>query len=296
MGIESRAVSGESSTISDVPGHGLPASLFPMLVIKASTLRIVTGNAAAAAAYGFAHTDIAGRHASELIPGLARLDLNELETWRALRMRMRKRGGQAWAGELTIVRRDNGEAAVLVRPLARGHSRTLIPRLPAADEPHARYDAAAGIPWVRCDPRWIVGLAIARVFRRAHDRHVEIIGHVACGDVWIRPDAWSAALYELVDNAVRASRRGDFVFVDVCDAGDGDTLWHVQDTGDGMSPYVLAALGRPEAKGGINLARAAVDVHGGLLGFESNVNVGTTATILLPRNRWATISHVRTAS
>lgn len=229
---------------------------------------------------GFANGELVGRDAIEVCPGLSRLDLGEEGTWRSVRMR--KRDGQVYVGSATVATGPNGVLRLLVRPLPDVPCRTLFPKPRPRTDPSK--EAPAAIPTVTCNPRPLVDSTVARVRRLAGEAGVEIVRNVECGLVSLRPDVWSAALYELVLNAVRASRTGDAVFVDVTDVGDGDTLWQVQDTGAGISPDVLATLGSPNTTGGINLVRIVVEMHGALLRFESTLGAGTAASILLPRS------------
>jgi len=128
-----------------------------------------------------------------------------------------------------------------------------------------------------------------RVRVRAAEKNCHVFVDCTYGWVWVQPPAFSEALYELLDNAVRATRTCHPVIVDVCDTTEGDVLWQVQDTGDGMSDRTLAELGQsPHARwadgsgNGVAFARAVVERHGGVLRFESARGVGTTASIWLP--------------
>lgn len=128
-----------------------------------------------------------------------------------------------------------------------------------------------------------------RVRALALSRSVEVIDRVACSPLWVQPRPFASAIGELVKNAVEASRRDTFVLVEACDTGDGDVLWQIQDTGQGIAGRALANLGHPprhlgrgRAGRGVEYAWAVVEAHGGLLHFESAVGVGTTATVWLP--------------
>jgi signal transduction histidine kinase len=78
----------------------------------------------------------------------------------------------------------------------------------------------------------------------------------------------------------------------------GDLLIHVKDSGIGMRradvakaflPFVQ--LGRPSPRGdtgtglGLALAKSWVEAHDGKLMLESELDIGTTATIRLPKER-----------
>jgi signal transduction histidine kinase len=120
-----------------------------------------------------------------------------------------------------------------------------------------------------------------RVRLRADSKNVDVIFYCTCGFVWVQPHIFPEALYELLDNAIRANRDGHPVIVDVRNTREGDALWQVQDAGGGMSAQTLAALGVPCH--GVARAWAIIETHDGLLSFESALGVGTTATIWLPK-------------
>ena len=104
-------------------------------------------------------------------------------------------------------------------------------------------------------------------------------------------ELFAEALYQLLDNAVDATRDAPVVLV-VHQSPDGDVEWHVQDRGRGMGAEVMACLGAPfggarEGREGLGVVRAwdAVERHGGLLHFESTPGEGTTVTIWIPHQR-----------
>lgn len=144
-------------------------------------------------------------------------------------------------------------------------------------------------------PETIAWRVRQRVLREASAKCVDVEIRCAAGPIWVQPQSFSAALYALVHNAVRASRNGYPVILDVHEVGDVDIVWQVQDMGEGMAARELAALGRvapegPLARLGVPFAWAVVEAHGGLLHFESAIGVGTTATIWLSggsrKNSW----------
>jgi signal transduction histidine kinase len=117
---------------------------------------------------------------------------------------------------------------------------------------------------------------------------VDVLLYCTCTRIWALP-ALSEALYQLLENAIRATREGHPVVVDARDTNEGDVLFHVQDTGVGMRPRVLGALAGLASHAhrgtgrGIARAWAIVELHGGLLRFESSPGVGTTATTWFPK-------------
>ena len=149
-------------------------------------------------------------------------------------------------------------------------------------------------PFASVDPLALARQVRERVRRRAEARAVEVVVVGACGPVWVQPRAFAEALFRLVDNAVRASRAGGKVVVAVRESHEEDVIWWIQDTGEGMSDRALSQLGRlprtlsPDGSGlGVPLAWAVIENHGGLLHFDSERGVGTTASIWLPRVRSA---------
>lgn len=102
-------------------------------------------------------------------------------------------------------------------------------------------------------------------------------------------------LYNLLDNAVKASPRGGTVTLrGVC--ADGAVQLCVADEGIGMSPetvahatqaFYMADKSRSRRAGGaglgLALCQAIVQAHGGELHIESRLHVGTTVTVTLPQ-------------
>ena len=128
------------------------------------------------------------------------------------------------------------------------------------------------------DAKELTQRVLDRVRAHADAKDVDIVVYCTCGLVCVQPHAFSDALHELLHNAVRATRRGHPVIVDIRDVGEGDVLWQVQDAGEGRSERGLAVPGQD-----VSIAQAVVEAHGGVLRFESAPGVGTTATIWLPR-------------
>jgi signal transduction histidine kinase len=88
----------------------------------------------------------------------------------------------------------------------------------------------------------------------------------------VEPTSFADALGELLDDAVRATRRGHPVVVDVHETHEGAVLWQIQDVGEGY----------PEQGSGVALARVVAERHGGILRVESAPGVGTTVSVWLP--------------
>jgi PAS domain S-box-containing protein len=100
------------------------------------------------------------------------------------------------------------------------------------------------------------------------------------------------AVVNLLTNAIKYSPSGSIVYVDMAVEGDFASI-RVRDQGIGIPPADLPRLfeafhraenvGKVPGTGlGLAIARQAVEMHGGTIGVESQVGVGTTFTITLP--------------
>jgi len=174
-------------------------------------------------------------------------------------------------------------------PTLLGRAKT-VGRLGPTTEGQARKRDASSFALL--DPRAIAQQVYERVRDLADAKDVDVIVHCACNRVWVQRNEFTEALYELVANAVQATRRGYPVVIDVSDTCEGDVLWQIQDAGRGTSERPLSKLRQPlhaewqEGSGlGVAFPTAVVENHGGILRFESAPGVGTTASILLPGQR-----------
>jgi signal transduction histidine kinase len=104
-------------------------------------------------------------------------------------------------------------------------------------------------------------------------------------------------LINLLSNAVKFTPDGGKIRVSSF-LKDGDLAIAVSDTGIGIAAQdmakVMTSFGQVESKIsrkyegtglGLPLAKHLAELHGGTLTIESQVNVGTTVTIMLPSNR-----------
>jgi signal transduction histidine kinase len=133
------------------------------------------------------------------------------------------------------------------------------------------------------DARALLEQVRERVRPDADAKDVDVLIYCTCGGICAQPTALSEALHQLLKNAIHATRKSHPVVVHARETREGDVLFEIQDTGEGMRPHVLGRLARPGGTGrGVALAWAVVEQHGGLLRFESAPGVGTTATIWLP--------------
>jgi len=114
---------------------------------------------------------------------------------------------------------------------------------------------------------------------------------------WADPDRIEQVLVNLLDNAIKYSRPGGCVTVDVASSGEQVVLVQVRDEGIGIPAADLSRIGqrfyradkaRSRAEGGSGLglaiAQALVQAHGGQLWLESlgEPGRGTTASFTLP--------------
>ena len=106
------------------------------------------------------------------------------------------------------------------------------------------------------------------------------------------------ALVNLLQNAIRASPRGEGVRLSGSLDTQGDVVLRVTDRGPGMTPseiaIALSAFGKVtdashRQTGGIGLglplAKGYAEAHGGTLGIASTPGVGTTVSLTLPGSR-----------
>ena len=122
-------------------------------------------------------------------------------------------------------------------------------------------------------------------------------------DALIRVDQtkFKQVLLNLLSNAVKFTNPRGSVIVDYSRDAQGDLLISVKDTGVGIPPEHLLKVLEPfeqvedhltrrnEGTGlGLPIAKALIELHGGQLVLDSQLNVGTTAKLRLPRER---ISH-----
>jgi signal transduction histidine kinase len=112
---------------------------------------------------------------------------------------------------------------------------------------------------------------------------------------WVDPDRIEQVLVNLLDNAIKYSRPGGTVTVNVAAGPDHSALVQVRDEGIGIPAEDLPRIGqrfyradraRTRAEGGSGLglaiAQALVTAHGGRLWLESQEGQGTVVSFTLP--------------
>jgi signal transduction histidine kinase len=132
--------------------------------------------------------------------------------------------------------------------------------------------------------------------RRAEDGGLKLEKHLE-GPLLLTADARACKqiLLNLLSNAVKFTRKGGLVEVTALAEGDRVRIT-VRDSGIGIPAHVLSRLGNAfeqanndpmlarEGTGlGLALVKSLVAQHGGTLGIESQENIGTTVTVILPR-------------
>ncbi len=123
----------------------------------------------------------------------------------------------------------------------------------------------------------------------------------------IDPRATRQMLLNLLSNAVKFTPDGGEVSVDACFAADGLGI-AIRDTGIGISPENLGRVFEPFAQIeysaphsyparrqptkthpgtglGLSIVKALIELHGGKIEIESELGIGTTATLRFPRER-----------
>src|SRR5207302_2832920 len=119
-------------------------------------------------------------------------------------------------------------------------------------------------------------------------------------DALIRVDQtkFKQVLLNLLSNAVKFTQPSGSVVVDCGRDAEGGLVISVKDTGVGIPPEQLQKVLEPfeqvedhltrrnEGTGlGLPIAKALIELHGGELHLESELNVGTTAELRVPRER-----------
>jgi signal transduction histidine kinase len=134
---------------------------------------------------------------------------------------------------------------------------------------------------------------------QAHKFKVQLIDGIDHDLPWVRGDNRRVrqVLINLLSNAVKFTSEGGHVRVSAANKKEGLAIY-VQDTGIGIAAAQISKVFEPfaqidsklgrkrEGTGlGLPIAKRLVELHGGMLTIESELNVGTTATIMLPHRR-----------
>ncbi|HJW34845.1 MAG TPA: ATP-binding protein [Holophagaceae bacterium] len=124
--------------------------------------------------------------------------------------------------------------------------------------------------------------------------HVVIVRRLAEEQLWLEADSGSInqAIMNLCINALDAMPQGGPLTLRTSGAEAGWILLEVEDTGEGMTPEVLARVmepfftTKPVGKGtglGLSMSYGVVKAHGGALSISSQPGQGTVVRVRLPR-------------
>jgi signal transduction histidine kinase len=120
-------------------------------------------------------------------------------------------------------------------------------------------------------------------------------GLSSCPDLNVDLRAIKQVLINLLSNAIKYTPPGGRIDMRFTARNDGGAAIEITDTGIGMSAEDLGVAFEPFGRGGdvsrqpgtglgLSLARALVRLHGGDLTLASRLDLGTTATVILPAN------------
>lgn len=126
-------------------------------------------------------------------------------------------------------------------------------------------------------------------------RNLRLLCTGAEGNLWADQELVKSLLYNLIDNAAKASKEGDEVQLS-CIQGEEGTIFSVSDWGMGMDektlrhatePFYMADKSRSRKHGGAGLGLALcqriAQLHGGWLRIKSEPGWGTTVFVMLPK-------------
>jgi signal transduction histidine kinase len=124
---------------------------------------------------------------------------------------------------------------------------------------------------------------------------VAVETNTTCPTLKIDPDRIEQVLFNLLDNAIKYSRPGGSIYINISNKKEAIILVEIKDEGIGIAAKDLPRIGerfyradkaRSRAEGGSGLglviARSLVEAHGGELRIESEENKGTTVRFMLP--------------
>jgi PAS domain-containing protein len=306
---------GPSSEEPEWRGWDLPAGPLPIWIFDARTGAIVAANDAAMSTYGYTRAELLASCAHDLCqPQDARGELvTSLKTkalsWTSAFKQRRKDGGMFEADIALIETGGAAHAAMMVIANPKAPTETERPVVGDQRREHAQrledpiWSRSAPLTKRRMLPRSASALVAVdareltlEVRDRVRDRAAAKGTHLfvdcawcACIRVWVQPNAFSEALYELLANAVQVSREGFPVIVSVCNSNVGDVLWEIQDASEETAECAVGEPGHPlepswQRRSGLGVAfpAAVIEQHGGSLRFESVPGIGTKASIWLP--------------
>jgi signal transduction histidine kinase len=152
-----------------------------------------------------------------------------------------------------------------------------------------------------CDVIELVESATRMVEARAVQASITLEQQVAAGlpPIIVDERISKQILLNLLSNAVKFTPSGGKVTVTADCSADGGLLIQVKDNGIGIAPEDLARLfdrfaqvdtsyaRRHGGTGlGLHLTKKLIELHGGTIRLESQVGIGTTASVAWPPERW----------
>jgi two-component system, cell cycle sensor histidine kinase PleC len=147
----------------------------------------------------------------------------------------------------------------------------------------------------------IIRLAVHMIESKAHDAQVRLVTDDVADDIQLRADrrALMQVLLNLLSNAVKFTHAGGTVEVR-CQRENGRIAISVSDTGIGIPKDKIDVVTLPfeqvdsemtrshEGTGlGLAITKDLIELHSGTLDIESEVDVGTTVTVMLPENLYS---------
>jgi signal transduction histidine kinase len=128
-----------------------------------------------------------------------------------------------------------------------------------------------------------------------HALSVTVEGNTSCTPLELDPDRIEQVIFNLLDNAIKYSKPGGSIKIDVTDRNKSSVLVEIKDEGIGIAEEDLQRIGerfyradkarsREEGGSGLGLviAGSLVEAHGGELWVESQKNEGTVVRFTLP--------------
>ncbi|HVH80827.1 MAG TPA: ATP-binding protein [Stellaceae bacterium] len=139
-------------------------------------------------------------------------------------------------------------------------------------------------------------LDLVELMAESRDIAMTTAGLATCPDLHVDPRSMKQVLVNLLSNAIKYTLPGGQIEMRFSAQDDGGATIAIADTGIGMSsddlrmafePFGRASAAkarRQQGTGlGLSLARSLVRLHGGDLTLSSRLDIGTTATIALPK-------------
>ncbi|QPC80796.1 HAMP domain-containing histidine kinase [Phototrophicus methaneseepsis] len=162
---------------------------------------------------------------------------------------------------------------------------------------YARIDYTDDSGYEACDVQEIINYAVTLLQDVASRRRIEIDHQVetSTGPIWGQPRLLQHVMVNLVSNAVKYNRRGGtitiaarnegpFVRIDVADTGIGIPPEKLQKVFDRFFRVKSESSQNAEGAGlGLAVVKAIVEKHNGRISVQSDMGLGSTFTVLLPR-------------